>query len=113
MLSEFDRGAVEIIPRSFGRGYDDADRELMVRIHEASGRPVELNLLFPSGADPESWSKSLAWCKEQNEKGGRFHPQFATNRGGIHVKLSDTFVFDDMKKWREVLCSPSRLASGC
>lgn len=104
VLSEFDRGAVEIIPRSFGRGYDDADRELMVRIHEASGRPVELNLLFPSGEDPESWSKSLAWCKEQNEKGGRFHPQFATNRGGIHVKLSDTFVFDDMKKWREVLC---------
>ncbi|MBB84820.1 MAG: aminoacylase [Deltaproteobacteria bacterium] len=104
VLSEFDRGAVEIIPRSFGRGYDDADRELMVRIHEASGRPVELNLLFPSGEDPESWSKSLAWCKEQNEKGGRFHPQFATNRGGIHMKLSDTFVFDDMKKWREVLC---------
>lgn len=104
VLSEFDRGAVEIIPRSFGRGYDDADRDLMVRIHEASGRPVELNLLFPSGEDPESWSKSLAWCKEQNEKGGRFHPQFATNRGGIHVKLSDTFVFDDMKKWREVLC---------
>ena len=104
VLSEFDRGAVEIIPRSFGRGYDDADRELMIRMHEASGRPVELNLLFPSGEDPESWSKSLQWCKEQNEKGGRFHPQFATNRGGIHVKLSDTFVFDDMKKWREVLC---------
>ena len=106
VLSEFDRGACEIIPRSFGRGYDDADRELMLRMHEASGRPVELNLLFPSGEDPESWSKSLQWCKEQNEKGGRFHPQFATNRGGIHVKLSDTFVFDDMKKWREVLCLP-------
>ena len=106
VLSEFDRGAVEIIPRSFGRGYDEADRELMIRMHEASGRPVELNLLFPSGEDPESWSKSLQWCKEQNEKGGRFHPQFATNRGGIHVKLSDTFVFDDMKKWREVLCLP-------
>ena len=104
VLSEFDRGAIEIIPRSFGRGYDDADRELMLRMHEASGRPVELNLLFPSAEDPESWSKSLAWCKEQNEKGGRFHPQFATNRGGLHVKLSDTFVFDDMPKWREVLC---------
>ena len=58
VLSEFDRGAVEIIPRSFGRGYDEADRELMIRMHEASGRPIELNLLFPSGEDPESWSKS-------------------------------------------------------
>jgi N-acyl-D-aspartate/D-glutamate deacylase len=104
VLAEFDRGACEIIPRSFGRGYDDADRELMLRMHAASGRPVELNLLFPSGEDPESWSKSLDFCREQNAKGARLHPQFATNRGGLHVKLSDTFVFDDMPKWREVLC---------
>ena len=104
VLSEFDRGACEIIPRSFGRGYDEADRELMLRMHEASGRPVELNLLFPSGEDPESWSKSLDFCREQNALGARLHPQFATNRGGLHVKLSDTFVFDDMPKWREVLC---------
>lgn len=106
VLAEFDRGAIEIIPRSFGRGYDEADRALMLRMYEASGRPVELNLLFPSAEDPMSWSKSLDWCREQNAKGGRFHPQFATNRGGLHVKLSDTFVFDDMPKWREVLCLP-------
>lgn len=104
VLAEFDRGACEIIPRSFGRGYDDADRDLMLRMHHASGRPVELNLLFPSAEDPESWSKSLAFCREENAKGARLHPQFATNRGGLHVKLSDTFVFDDMPKWREVLC---------
>lgn len=106
VLSEFDRGACEIIPRSFGRGYDEQDRVLMRRIHEASGRPVELNLLFPSAEDPESWSKSLEFCREENAKGARFHPQFATNRGGLHIKLSDTFVFDDMPKWREVLCLP-------
>jgi len=104
VLAEFNRGACEIIPRSFGRGYDDADRELMLRMHEASGRPVELNLLFPSAEDPESWSKSLAFCREANAKGARLHPQFGTNRGGLHVKLSDTFVFDDMPQWREVLC---------
>ncbi len=104
VLAEFDRGALEIIPRSFGRGYDEADRELMRRMHAVSGRPVELNLLFPSAEDPESWRRSLEFCREENEKGGRFHPQFATNRGGLHLKLSDTFVFDDMPKWREVLC---------
>ena len=111
VLSEFDRGACEIIPRSFGRGYDDADRELMLRMHEASGRPVELNLLFPSAEDPESWSKSLDFCREQNAKGARLHPQFATNRGGLHVKLSDTFVFDDMPVWRDTLVLP--LAEAC
>jgi N-acyl-D-aspartate/D-glutamate deacylase len=104
VLAEFDRGACEIIPRSFGRGYDAEDRELMLRMHEASGRPIELNLLFPSAEDPESWSRSLEWCREENAKGARLHPQFATNRGGLHIKLSDTFVFDDMLTWREVLC---------
>jgi N-acyl-D-aspartate/D-glutamate deacylase len=104
VLAEFDRGACEIIPRSFGRGYDEADRELMLRMHEASGRPIELNLLFPSAEDPAGWSRSLDFCREENAKGARLHPQFATNRGGLHVKLSDTFVFDDMHKWREVLC---------
>ncbi len=104
VLAEFDRGACEIIPRSFGRGYDDADRELILRMHEASGRPIELNLLFPSAENPESWSLSLDFCREANANGARLHPQFATNRGGLHIKLSDTFVFDDMPKWREVLC---------
>jgi N-acyl-D-aspartate/D-glutamate deacylase len=104
VLAEFDRGACEIIPRSFGRGYDAADRQLILRMHYASGRPVELNLLFPSAEDPEGWSRTLDFCREENAKGARLHPQFATNRGGLHVKLSDTFVFDDMPKWREVLC---------
>ena len=71
VLAEFDRGACEIIPRSFGRGYDEADRELILRMYEASGRPVELNLLFPSGEDPMSWQKSLDWCREQNARGAR------------------------------------------
>jgi N-acyl-D-aspartate/D-glutamate deacylase len=104
VLAEFDRGACEIIPRSFGRGYDEADRELVLRMYEASGRPVELNLLFPSAEDPLSWQKTLAFCREANAKGARLHPQFATNRGGLHLKLSDTFIFDDMPSWRDTLC---------
>ncbi|MEE8166718.1 MAG: amidohydrolase family protein, partial [Myxococcota bacterium] len=104
VLAEFDRGACEIIPRSFGRGYDEADRELVLRMYEASGRPVELNLLFPSAEDPLSWQKTLDFCREANAKGARLHPQFATNRGGLHLKLSDTFIFDDMPSWRDTLC---------
>ena len=43
VLAEFERGAVEIIPRSFAQGYDAADRQLLLDIYEASGRPIELN----------------------------------------------------------------------
>ena len=107
VLAEFDRGALEIIPRSFARGYDEADRELILRMYEASGRPVELNVLFPSGEDPSSWQKSLDFCREASERGVRLYPQFATNRGGgVQLKLSDTFVFDEMAYWREILCVP-------
>jgi len=106
VLAEFDRGAIEIIPRSFGRGYDEADRELILRMAEASGRPIELNLLFASGEDPMSWQKALDFCQAATEQGARLFPQMTTNRGGLHIKLSDTFVFDDMPAWREVLCLP-------
>ena len=42
VLSEFDHGAVEIIPHSFAEGYDEADRKLLVDLYKASGKPVEL-----------------------------------------------------------------------
>jgi N-acyl-D-aspartate/D-glutamate deacylase len=31
------------------------------------------------------------------------HPQFTTNKLELHLKLADTFVFDEMPVWREVL----------
>ena len=104
VLAEFDRGAIEIIARSFTTGYDEADRELILRMYEASGRPIELALVFPSAADPMSFQKVIEWVREATANGARLHPQFMTNRGGLHIKLADTFVFDDMLAWREVLC---------
>ena len=53
VLAEFDRGAVEFIPRSFAEGYDDADRELILEMYRVSGRPVELNVLVPTPAAPD------------------------------------------------------------
>jgi N-acyl-D-aspartate/D-glutamate deacylase len=104
VLAEFDRGAIEIIASSFTTGYSEADRELILRMYEASGRPIELALVFPSAADPMNAQKVIEFVNEATAKGVRLYPQFATNRGGLHVKLSDTFVFDDMLAWREVLC---------
>ncbi|MBW2271311.1 MAG: amidohydrolase family protein [Deltaproteobacteria bacterium] len=106
VLAEFDRGAVQIIAGSFTTGYSEADRELVLRMYEASGRPVDLALVFPSAADPLNPQKVIEFVREATAKGARLYPQFATNRGGLHVKLTDTFVFDDMPAWRETLCLP-------
>jgi N-acyl-D-aspartate/D-glutamate deacylase len=106
VLAEFDRGAVEIIPRSFGAGYDDADRQLILDLYRVSGRPVELNVLLPTPGNPMCWEKSLTFAREAFAAGVRLHPQFTTNELGAHLKLADTFLFDEMPTWRTTLTLP-------
>src|SRR5262249_28730611 len=44
-----------------------------------------------------------AFCRESQKQGIRLYPQFTTNKLELHLKLADTFVFDEMSVWREVL----------
>jgi len=113
VLSEFDHGAIEIISRSFTAGYDEADRELIRRMHEVSGRPIELGPITPNADTPDGWAKTLEFVEQAREEGIRLHPQFMTNRAGFHLNLGDTFAFDNLLAWRETLCldSPARLAA--
>ncbi len=106
VLAEFERGALEIIPRSFGAGYDDEDRELILEMYRVSGRPIELNQLLPTPENPMAWERSLEFVREAAAHGVRLHPQFSTNALGLHLRLADTFVFDEMPAWREVLTLP-------
>lgn len=106
VLAEFERGAVEIIPRSAAAGYDDADRRLLLDLYRLSGRPVELNVLLPTPGNPLSWENTLAFVREAAAAGARLHPQFTTSGTGLHMKLADTFVLDEMPGWREVLLLP-------
>jgi N-acyl-D-aspartate/D-glutamate deacylase len=106
VLAEFERGAVEIIPRSFAEGYDAADRDLLMAIYRTSGRPVELNLLLPTPHAPMGWQATLEFVRHAWADGVRLHPQFATNALGLHLNLADTFVFDEMPAWRAVLTLP-------
>ena len=106
VLAEFGRGAIEIIPASFGEGYNEADRNLIHEIYRASGRPIELNILLPTQDNPMAWQETLNFCDEATREGVRIHPQFTTNKLELHLKLSDTFVFDEMPEWRSVLTLP-------
>jgi N-acyl-D-aspartate/D-glutamate deacylase len=113
VLAEFDHGAIEIISRSFTAGYDEADRELIRRMHEVSGRPIELGPITPNADTPDGWSKTLEFVEQAREEGIRLHPQFMTNRAGFHLNLGDTFAFDNLLTWRETLClgNTERLAA--
>jgi N-acyl-D-aspartate/D-glutamate deacylase len=103
VLAEFGRGAIEIIPRSFAEGYDEADRKLLYDLYRVSGRPIELNILVPNPDHPMGWQDTLAFCNQAFADGVRLHPQFTTNRLELHLRLDDTFVFDEMPEWRRVL----------
>lgn len=106
VLAEFERGALEIIPRSFASGYDDADRQLVLDMYRVSGRPVELNILLPTPDNPMGWERTLAFAREAAARGVRLHPQFTTNALGLHLKLADTFIFDELPAWRAALTAP-------
>ncbi len=106
VLAEFDRGAIEIIPRSFNEGYDEADRQLLRDLYRVSGRPIELNILVPNPNHPMGWQATLEFCNEAFADGIRLHPMFTTNRLELHLRLDDTFVFDEMPEWRRVLTLP-------
>jgi N-acyl-D-aspartate/D-glutamate deacylase len=103
VLAEFPHGAIEAIPRSFAAGYDAKDRELLVAMYRVSGKPIELNILTPTPQHPMGWQNALEFCRESFRQGVRMHPQFTTNKLELHLKLADTFVFDEMPVWREVL----------
>ena len=106
VLAEFDHGAIEIIPHSFAEGYNEKDRELLLELSRVSGKPIELNILTPTPLQPMGWQNTLDFCVEAAEQGVRLHPQFTTNKLELHLKLADTFVFDEMPVWREVLTQP-------
>ncbi|MEE2665028.1 MAG: amidohydrolase family protein [Myxococcota bacterium] len=106
VLAEFDYGAIEIIPHSFAAGYDEADRKLLSDIYHASGKPVELNPLIPSTTYPMGWQATLEFVSEMADQGVRLHPMCSVNRLEAHLRLRDTFLFDESPLWRETLCLP-------
>jgi N-acyl-D-aspartate/D-glutamate deacylase len=103
VLSEFDHGAIEIIPRSFADGYDDADRQLLRDMAAASGKPIDLNVIVWFPNQPDGWTRSIDFIDGEAEDGLRLYPMYAVHRGGAYFMLENTFLFDDMPTWREVL----------
>jgi hypothetical protein len=100
VLAEFDRGAIEIIPRSFPEGYDDRARALLHRIAEVSGKPIDLKTVVWFPNMPGGWTRSLEFIEEQAALGLRLYPMYGFQQGGAYFSLDTTFLFDDMPAFR-------------
>ena len=103
VLAEFPYGAIEIIPRTHAQGHDDADRALLYAIAAASGKPIEIGPLGPTPDAPMAWQRTLEFTREARAQGVRIHPQFTSQRLGLHLRLADTFIFDEMPSWLAAL----------
>lgn len=106
-LAERRTGSIEFIPKTFLTGYSDEDRELILGMARASGRPVHLNTLTMMPHAPDGWSRSLEFAEHAASDGIEIHPMFASNRQGAHFALGSTFLFDEMPSFRDTLTLPS------
>jgi N-acyl-D-aspartate/D-glutamate deacylase len=106
VLSEFPHGVIEIIPRSHSEGHDEADRALLLEMARVSGKAIELGPLSPAADHPMGWQNTIDFVREARAQGARLHPQFSTQKLSLHLRLDDTFVFDEMPVWRGTLTKP-------
>jgi len=107
VLSEFDHGVIEFLPRSGSADFDAADQELLLAMSEASGfKLININPLTLFPGNPEGHRNALAFCEEAAAAGHHIHPMYMINVKGIHFSLDSTFVLDEMPTFRRILTLP-------
>jgi len=101
-------GVIEFISRSNLEGHDDADRKLMLAMCEASGKPMNVNPIVNLPMLGERWKRGLEFVDEARAAGHRVHPQSQLQQMQVFFALHDTFLFDEMPEFREVLTAGER-----
>ena len=103
VLADRPHGVIEFISRTNLEGHDDADRELMLAMCAASGKPMNVNPLQRLPMLGDGWRRGLEFVDEARALGYRVHPQSSLQQMQVFFALHDTFLFDEMPSWREVL----------
>jgi len=98
-------GVIEFISRTNLEGHDDADRDLMLAMCEASGKPMNVNPIVRLPFLGDGWARGMEFVDIARERGYRVHPQSSLQQMQVFFALHDTFLFDEMESFREVLTS--------
>jgi N-acyl-D-aspartate/D-glutamate deacylase len=101
-------GVIEFISRSNLEGYDDEDRRLMLAMCEAAGKPMNISPIVNLPMMGDGWKRALEFVDEARAAGHRVHPQSQLQQMQVFFALHDTFLFDEMAEFREVLTSGDR-----
>jgi N-acyl-D-aspartate/D-glutamate deacylase len=101
-------GVIEFISRSNLEGHDDDDRTLMLAMCEVSGKPMNVNPIVNLPMMGDGWKRGLEFVDEARAAGHRVHPQSQLQQMQVFFALHDTFLFDEMEAFREVLTAGDR-----
>ena len=107
VLADFPSGAIEFISRTNLEGHSDDDRELMLAMCAASGKPMNVNPLQPLPTQPDAWRAGIEFAEAAQRAGARIYPQSATQQLQVFFALADTFLFDEMPAFRDTLTLPA------
>jgi N-acyl-D-aspartate/D-glutamate deacylase len=103
VLAETPGGAIEFISGTNLEGHSEADRELMLAMCRASGKPMNVNPLARLPHVPDGWRRSLEFADQARAQGCRVYPQSMLQQMGVFFALGDTFLFDEMPTFRDTL----------
>jgi N-acyl-D-aspartate/D-glutamate deacylase len=101
-------GVIEFISRTNLEGHDEADRKLMLAMCEASGKPMNVNPIVNLPMMGDGWKRGMEFVDEARAAGHRVHPQSQLQQMQVFFALHDTFLFDEMPEFREVLTAGDR-----
>ena len=108
VLADRAHGVIEFISRSNLEGHDDADRALMLAMCAASGKPMNVNPIVNLPMLGDGWKRGFEFVDEARAAGHRVHPQSQLQQMQVFFALHDTFLFDEMEAFREVLTAGDR-----
>ena len=99
-------GVIEFISRTNLEGHDDADRELMLAMCEASGKPMNVNPIVRLPFLGDGWARGIGVRRRRARRAATACTRSRRcSRCRCSSRLHDTFLFDEMEAFREVLTS--------
>ena len=106
VMTEYNRGYIEIIARSFLWGLNEADQTLLKNMALVSGRPVVWLTHGYKWYKPESWREEQAWMESASKEGASLYGVVRLQPIDRRVHFERTTFVNGLDTWRDIMELP-------
>ena len=106
VMAEYNRGYIEIIPRTAIHGLDAGDRELLRRMAQAATTPVNWIGHGYRWQKPDAWREEQAWMRDLSEQGARLLGSVRIQPADRRIDYRRTTFFNGLDTWRDIMALP-------